>query len=302
MTRILEYTVQETKVKAEIFLKAQGFSTRLITELKYLEEGITRNGQKIFTNEFLYKDEVIRIALPIGETSEGIVPTELPFPIVYEDEDIVVVDKPSGMAIHPSQGNFLSTLANAALFHYQQKGIPFVFRAINRLDKDTSGLLVLAKHSLSACILSEDMKNRAIHRTYLAIVLGETEQHGTIDAPIARVADSTIERCVDFSRGARAVTHYDTVYQEKVGDDTYSLVSAKLETGRTHQIRVHFSYINRPLLGDFLYNPNFEKIKRQALHSHILQFVHPISKEMMVFSSNLPQDMLSCFVNCCKFV
>lgn len=300
--RILEYLVQEREVKTEFFLKAHGFSTRLITELKHLEDGITRSGQKIFTNELLYQGEKIRISLPIDEVSTGIVPTDLPFPVVYEDEDIVVVDKPTSMAIHPSQGNFSSTLANAAAFYYQKKGVPIVFRAINRLDKDTSGLLILAKHSLSACILSESMKKHEIQRTYLAIVAGNTEKIGTIDAPIARVADSTIERCVNFSHGARAVTHYKTIYQEAQENATYSLVSVQLETGRTHQIRVHFSYINRPLLGDFLYNPNYEKIKRQSLHSHLLQFYHPITKEYMTFSSPLPQDMVDCFDNFCDYL
>ena len=164
-----------------------------------------------------------------------------------------------------------------------------VYRAINRLDRDTTGLLILARHSLSAAILSEMVKNRQIHREYLAVATGKVPESGVIDAPISRVDGSTIERCVDFDRGEAARTHYRSIFYDPVTN--CSLVSLKLETGRTHQIRVHLKYLGHPLPGDFLYCPDFSLIRRQALHSHKLTFLHPLSGEEMCFLAPLPADM-----------
>lgn len=293
MNRILNYLIKTTEkgIKTETFLKQQGYSNLLIIKLKQIPFGISMKGEKIFTNHILKTGDILNIQIPPDIPSEHIVPTKLDFEIIFEDEDILVVNKPIDMPIHPSQGNFSNTLANALVYYYQQQNTPFVFRVMNRLDRNTSGLVLIAKNPLSACILSKAVKERRIKRTYQAIVSGIAPDFGTINAPIARVCDSTIQRCVDFERGSHAITHYKKLSSH----DNLSLVCVKLETGRTHQIRVHFQYINHPLIGDYLYHPDFSKINRQALHSYQLKFNHPISSEEMEFSCPLPTDMLSCF-------
>jgi 23S rRNA pseudouridine1911/1915/1917 synthase len=206
---------------------------------------------------------------------------------VYEDEDILVLNKPSDTPIHPSQGNYDNSLANGVKYYYDKQGIKFVFRCINRLDRDTTGLVVIAKNMLSGAALNLAMVNRQIHRTYLAVVKGELPEEGTIDFPIARKDGSTVERCVDFDCGEHAVTHFERV--EK--NEKYSLARIWLETGRTHQIRVHMNAIGHPLPGDFLYHNDRSEIGRQALHSWRLEFVHPVTGEMMQFEQPLPEDM-----------
>lgn len=194
------------------------------------------------------------------------------------------------MPIHPSMNNHDNTLANAVAYYYQSQGIPYVFRCVNRLDRDTTGLTVLAKHMLSAGILSEMVRNRNLHREYLALVSGITlPESGIINAPIARVEGSTIEREVNFEKGESAITHYKVIKRDS--SRNLSLISLCLETGRTHQIRVHMKHLGYPLIGDFIYNPDKTYISRQALHSYRLTFTHPITGENMDFISPLPNDM-----------
>ena len=217
-----------------------------------------------------------------------------PFPwIRYEDRDLLVVNKAAGVPIHPSQGNHDNTLANGIAWYLGEKGEAATYRAINRLDRDTTGLLILARHALSACMLSEMVRTHAIRRCYLAAASGLVPPEGVIDAPIARTCDSTIERCVDFERGDSARTHYRTLCYNR--DTDCSLVELRLETGRTHQIRVHMKHIGHPLPGDFLYNPDYRLIGRQALHSWQLDFIHPIKKEPLHFEAPLPEDMRRLF-------
>ena len=192
------------------------------------------------------------------------------------------------MPRHPSLNNYRNSLANALMYYYQAQGLPFIFRCTNRLDRDTSGLTVIAKHLVSSSILSALAVNHEITREYLAIVRGiPAPSAGTINAPIGRTGSSLIERKIDFENGEHAVTHY-RVLDTKNG---HSLVSLILETGRTHQIRVHMKYIGYPLIGDYLYNPDMEHMRRQALHSYRLAFRHPISGEQMAFTAPLPEDM-----------
>lgn len=194
------------------------------------------------------------------------------------------------MPIHPSINNHEKTLANAVMYYFREKGEAFVYRCVNRLDRDTSGLLILAKNMFSAAVLYRQSAERRIHREYLAIAAGEIPEEGIIDAPIARAADSAIMRCVDFSCGERAVTHYRRLLYSKEND--CSLLRIRLETGRTHQIRVHMKYIGHPLLGDFLYHPTaIEQMKRQALHSWSLAFTHPVTGKQMHFTALPPSDM-----------
>lgn len=264
-----------------------------------MEESVICNGTWSYLNRSLSIGDELTIHIKEEQSSDKILPIEYPLDIRYEDEDLMVLNKPAGMPIHPSFHHYEHTLANALTYYFESRQIPFVFRCINRLDKDTSGLTIVAKHMLSANLLSkmvaaktlQDDTTSAIHREYLAIVQGCPEPpFGTIDAPIARVNDSIIEREVNFRQGERAVTHY-RVLREKNG---YSLVSLILETGRTHQIRVHMKYIGYPLIGDSIYNPDMTVISRQALHSHKLSFPHPITKEMMTFTAPLPEDMRQC--------
>lgn len=293
MNRTLIYPISEQHngMTIQEFLKAQGFSSQNIIELKKMPESVLINGEWVYLTRRLCDGEELVIHIQENDVSEKIPPVKLPLQIVYEDEDILVANKPADMPIHPSLNNYENSLANAVAYYYAEQGKPFVFRCINRLDRDTSGLTVIAKHMVSAGILSSmvaDKKASGMTREYLAIVRGMvTPAQGTIDAPIARKDSSVIERVVDFERGERAITHYK-VLETKNG---HSLVSLQLETGRTHQIRVHMKHLGFPLIGDYLYNPDMEHISRQALHSYKLSFLHPITKEPMTFTAPLPEDM-----------
>lgn len=291
MRRTLEYqiTAQENHITILDYLKSKGYSHPLIVHLKKTPKGIRKNGVWSYVSDRIHEGDRLSICWEETKGSKGIEPVCLPFPVVYEDEDILVVNKPADMPIHPSMNNHDNTLANAAMYYFREKGECFTYRCVNRLDRDTSGLTILAKNMLSAAILSRNTGLKSISREYLAIVHGNTPDDGTIDAPIARAEASAIERCVDFEQGEPAVTHYHKL-QYNAGKNL-SLIRLKLETGRTHQIRVHMKYIGFPLIGDFLYNPDFTYIKRQALHSTCLSFIHPITGIAMRLEAPLPEDM-----------
>ena len=291
MKRIFQYTISPAFEGETIqsYLKYLNYSSQIITHLKRTKNGILLNGIWGRVRDILHENDILTITLIETESSENIVATELPLDIVYEDEDLMIINKAADTPIHPSQGNYDNTLANAVAYHFQQKRETFVYRCINRLDRDTTGLLILAKHMYSASLLSEMVQNREIHREYLAIASGFVPDQGIIEAPIGRVDGSTIERQVDFQNGDYACTHYKRIDFQ----NGYSLVSLKLATGRTHQIRVHMKHIGHPLPGDFLYNPDYSVIQRQALHSHRLEFLHPITHKKMEFTAPLPEDMNS---------
>ena len=235
-------------------------------------------------------DEVV---FSVPESVEpDIEPENIPLDILYEDEDILVLNKPADMPVHPSAGNYENTLANGVAWYYKQQGKAFVYRCINRLDRDTTGVLVLAKNPLSGALLSAQMKQRQIRRTYLALTDGIPPERGTISAPVARMDASVITREVNFERGEAAVTHYERL----AVSNGYALVELHLDTGRTHQIRVHMKYIGCPLPGDFLYHPVFDRIERQALHSFQLEFTHPITGEPMCFLAPVPEDFRRAFL------
>lgn len=292
MSRIFHYTIpKEFEGKPLLsFLKEQRFSSPIITHLKRTERGILLNQEWGRVRDILHERDSLTLTLTEGETSDNIVPVPLPLEIIYEDEDLMVVNKQAGMPIHPSQGNYDNTLANAVAYLYHVRKEPFVYRCINRLDRDTTGLLILAKNMYNASLLSDMVKNREIHREYLAVATGLVPEQGVIDQPIGRVSGSTIEREVNSETGDAARTHFQRLAYE----NGYSLVSLRLETGRTHQIRVHMKYIGHPLPGDFLYNPDYSNIKRQALHSYRLSFSHPIDGTPLTFTAPLPDDM-RCF-------
>lgn len=275
----------------ETFLKERGYSKKLISKLRRTPCGLTIAAQPVYTTHRLKEGEILHVRIVEDSPSEQIAATPMDIPILYEDADLLIINKPADMPVHPSLGNYTNTLANGLAYYFSQKGEDFTFRTINRLDRDTTGLLIVAKHLLSACILYRMAAERQLHRTYLAAVTGRLEGRGTIHAPIARKPDSILSRCVDFEKGEAAVTHYQAL-EYKNG---YTLAQVVLETGRTHQIRVHMQYIGHPIPGDFLYNPDYAGIHRQALHSFGLEFSHPITGRPMTFLAPLPKDMVQLF-------
>ena len=290
MERIITYTIDNasTGLRIEQYLRRRGYSYQNLARLKKMRESILLNGAWTYMRTAVKDGDILTVHIQEPESSPNIPPVKLPLDIVYEDEDIVVVNKPAGMPVHPSLNNYENSLANGLMYYYQEQGKPFIFRCTNRLDRDTSGLTVVAKHMVSSSILSSMGMRHEITREYLAIVRGALKpSEGTIDAPIGRTGSSLIERKIDFENGERAVTHYRVVEEH----NGHSLVSLILETGRTHQIRVHMKYIGHPLVGDYLYNPDMEYIDRQALHSHRLSFTHPVTGEKMEFTAPLPTDM-----------
>lgn len=290
MNRTLSYDIlpPENGLRVEQYLRRRGYSRQNLVELKKMPQSVLVNGTWYHLNEKLAAGETLTIHIQELESSLQIPPVCIPLDIVYEDEDIIVINKPAGMPIHPSMNNYTNSMANGLAWYYQNQGKPFIFRCTNRLDRDTSGLTVVAKHMLSSNILSGMAVRHEIRRQYLAIVRGTViPAEGTICALLSRKPGSIIERTVDFEQGETAITHYHTV-TEKNG---HSLVSIELETGRTHQIRIHMKYLGFPLLGDYLYNPDMEHIQRQALHSHRLNFSHPVTGEELDFAAPLPRDM-----------
>ncbi len=290
MNRTLTYEINSEYAGYSIdkYLKSQGYSSANITAIKKMPNNVVINGEWVHMNRKLQAGEILTVNITEDNSSEKIPPVKMDLDIVYEDEDIIVINKPAGLPIHPSLNHYEDSLANGLAYYYEAQNKPFIFRCANRLDKNTSGLTVIAKHLVSGNILSTMVKNREFHREYYAIVRGHLDEpKGTIDAPIGRVGDSIITRQVDFENGERAITHYEVIDEQK----GHSLISIHLETGRTHQIRVHFKYIGHPLIGDHLYNPDFEYMTRQALHSHKISFIHPITKKAMEFIAPLPDDM-----------
>lgn len=261
------------------------FSRRSIVAMKKCRGAII-NGSASHMKAILKEHDIVEVHIEDSE-SETIFPEQMELNIVYEDDDIIVINKPSNMPVHPTRKHIMGTLANGLVYYWMGKGEAIKIRPINRLDKDTSGLVVFAKnahiqHLLSFCIGKEEFK-----KEYIAIVHGRVEPaEGTINQPIAREVEKAMKRIVHES-GDHAVTHYKTV---GVLED-YSVIRLVLETGRTHQIRVHMAYAGHPLLGDTLYGGNTELISRQALHAGRITMLHPISKEWHSFEAPIPEDM-----------
>ena len=294
MERVLEYIISSDTNPVTVldFLKQEGFSRHILSSMKNSSGNcIVLNGERGFGRSVLKEGDRLVVTVPEVESGENIIRTEMDLDILYEDEDILVINKPAGMPVHPSMGNYENTLANGIAWYFSRKGEDFVYRCINRLDRDTTGALILAKNPLSAAVLSVQMKRRQIRRTYLALVDGVLPESGVVDAPIARMEGSVITREVNFETGESAVTHYERLAVGRY----YSLAELHLETGRSHQIRVHMKYIGHPLPGDYLYHPDYRRIQRQPLHSFQLEFTHPITKEPMLFTAPVPEDFRIAF-------
>lgn len=290
MNRNIDYIIDEDSagLRVEQFLRRKRYSGQNLSEIKRMPKSILVNRVHYYMRQELSKGDHLQVRICETQNSEKIPPTKLPLDIIYEDEDLLVLNKPAGMPIHPSLNNYTNSMANALAYYFQSQGKPFIFRCCNRLDRDTSGLTIVSKHLVSGSILSDMTKYREVHRKYLAIARGSvTPSEGTIQAPLGRKEGTIIERTVDWEHGEDAVTHYKVVKEA----NGHSLVSLRLETGRTHQIRIHMKYLGYPLIGDYLYNPDMEYMTRQALHSHHMEFTHPITGEHMSFTAPLPEDM-----------
>lgn len=291
MNRNIDYIIDEDSagLRVEQFLRRKRYSGQNLSEIKRMPKSILVNGVHYYMRQELSTGDHLQVRICETQNSEKIPPTKLPLDIIYEDEDLLVLNKPAGMPIHPSLNNYTNSMANALAYYFQSQGKPFIFRCCNRLDRDTSGLTIVSKHLVSGSILSDMTKYREVHREYLAIARGSVSpSEGTIQAPLGRKEGTIIERTVDWEHGEDAVTHYKVVKEA----NGHSLVSLRLETGRTHQIRIHMKYLGYPLIGDYLYNPDMEYMTRQALHSHHMEFTHPITGEHMSFTAPLPEDMV----------
>lgn len=238
-------------------------------------------------------NDKIEILIPEPEKLE-LLPEDIPLDITYEDKDIVVVYKPKGMVVHPAVGNYTGTLVNALLYHCKNlSSINGVIRPgiVHRIDKDTSGLLVVAKNDKAHASLAEQFKEHSIKRVYHAIIYGNIkDDSGTIDLPIGRHQTNRLKMAVTDTNSKNAITHYEVI--ERFGNFTY--ISARLETGRTHQIRVHMAYLQHPLLGDIVYGPKKSKynIEGQLLHAKVIGFMHPTTGIYMEFDSDLPKHFI----------
>lgn len=262
------------------FLKSEvKMSSRLIKTLKRVENGLQCNGEHVRTIDKVKTGDKITINMPNIEILVGT--TDEVLDVVYEDEDILIINKPPTMPIHETRNHQGNTLMNAVLGYLSAKGKSISFRAIGRLDRGTSGLVLCALNPYIAASLSG-----AIEKTYLAISSKKFEGSGTINAPIYRPQPPKTFRCVD-SRGNRAVTHYEVISS----GENYSLLKINLETGRTHQIRVHFSHLDAPLYGDDMYGEMSGKLTHQALHCFEMKFIHPVTKEKIEVQGQMPKDM-----------
>ena len=283
----IEYRVtnDHDNQKVSTILRSQlKFSRGAIRRLKRCA-GLTVNDQAVRLNALVQAGDLIRVDFQDDE--QPVIPQDMPLDILYEDEHVLAVDKPSNLLVHPLSYHLLDTLANGVIYHWQRQGLSSKFRAVSRLDKDTSGVVLIAKNSYSCHQLAVQMKNGLCRREYLAVVQGRIAvDSGSIDLPIGRPIDGSLIFGVT-AQGKEAVTHF-TVMQRFAGA---SLVKLRLETGRTHQIRVHLRHFGYPLMGDDLYGGSLELIQRQALHSWRLEFTHPVTKEHMQLEAPLPADL-----------
>lgn len=266
-------------------------SRRIVTRLKGEEDGIMLNSEKVTVRAVLSTGDVLSLGIFDADDNGNIVPVDMDISILFEDDDIMAVNKPYGVPTHPSHNHYTDSLANGIAYYFQKKGIPFVFRSVNRLDRDTSGIVIVAKNQMAAQRLSKELICGNVHKCYTAIVTGVTEENGIINAPIRRREESIIERivCSEEEGGQHAVTEYCKVASK----NGMSLLKVYPKTGRTHQIRVHMAYIGHPILGDTLYGKADagNGIDRQALHCSSMSFKHPMTGELITITADLFDDM-----------
>ena len=268
------------------FLKREKISSNLLKRLKKIPNGIQVNKKHENVNYILKVNDVLELRADdfFDDENEYLEPLDIPLEIVYEDENLTVVNKPSNMPTHESLNNRGNTLANALRYRYLGK--PYVFRATNRLDKDTSGLVITANNRYYASLLSEKIKKGEIKKEYIAVVTGRLEGEGVIDAPIDRIEQSIIKRVVRED-GERAVTKYKSL----IANNEISVVLLMPETGRTHQIRVHSKHMGHPIVGDKTYGIKNHKfnLEGQLLHAKKLELTHPTTGKRMMFECDIPE-------------
>lgn len=279
--RILKFICDRDDISVKSVLKNHWrLASSVITALKKTG-GILLNNKVVTVRAIMNRDDELKLIIPEVD-SDNIVKTKGDLHILYEDEDILCINKPSGMPTHPSQNHYDDTLANLVCYYYRHE--PFVFRVSNRLDRYTSGVVIIAKNMYSASFLCTNVSRKNMTKTYYAVCRGFFDvKHGTISASIARCDGSTIKREVS-PEGQYAVTHYE-VTEER--DDT-SVIKLIPETGRTHQIRVHMAYSGHPLINDFLYDDNYDAKSHFYLHCHTITFEHPTTKKLMTIEAPLP--------------
>lgn len=282
----LKYTIKNNKININKILQNElNISSRLLYKL-IKNKRILLNGNICDTRSTPNIEDTLILDFNYEEDNSNIVPTEMNLDIIFEDEWILIINKPAGIAIHPSILHYSDSLCNGIRFYFDSINLKKKIRPVNRLDLNTSGLVVFAKcEYIQECLISQ-MKNNQFKKEYLAICNGILEKnHGTIDLPIARKENSIIERCIS-ENGQSSITHYEVLKQF----DNYCLVKCTLETGRTHQIRIHMCAIGHPLIGDSLYGCISNFINRQALHCYRLSFLHPVHKKLIDFCGEIPLD------------
>lgn len=265
-------------------------SARLLSTL-IKKKCITVNNQLTDTRNTIKSEDIICINFNYEEDNSNIVPTKMDLSIIYEDEWLLIINKPAGIAIHPSILHFSDSLSNGVRYYFDSINLKKKIRPVNRLDFNTSGIVIFAKCEYIQQCLSLQMANHTFEKNYLALIDGIlSHKRGTINLPIARKPNSIIERCIDFENGQNSITHYEVFKEFK--NTNKSLVKCTLETGRTHQIRVHFSAIGHPLIGDSLYGSPSSLISRQALHCYRVCFIHPVTEKKICLESSMPKDFL----------
>ncbi len=279
------------KTVLDVMRRTLGISGATVKHLKFKENGITVDGEHATVRRVLHIGEVLSLAIEDTETPEKLTPCDLGLHIAYEDGDAVVPDKPANMPTHQSFGHYGDTVANALAFRYTSMGEAYVFRPVNRLDRNTSGLLLIARNRLSAAFLSNAMQSGKIHKKYIAILRGRlADKEGVIDTYMRRTAQSIIVRevCGEETGADRAITQYSVICES----ESHTMVCATPVTGRTHQLRVHFAYLGAPIEGDDLYGKESALIGRHALHSFMLSFPNRDGTQMTL-TAPLHEDMYS---------
>ena len=289
----LKYIVKDNEkfdnVKEVLKTKFE-ISDRLLLKLK--------SAHKIFLNDVcctpraeVHSNDIIEVLIDFQEDNSNIVPKKINLDIIYEDDCLLVLNKPAGIPVHPSMLHYEDSLSNGVKHYYDSINLNKKIRPVNRLDKDTSGIVIFAKNEYIQECLIRQMKCNLFKKEYIAICNGFLDtRNGTINAPIARKDGSIIERCVN-KNGDYAITHYNVIDEIIKDGCKFSVLHICLETGRTHQIRVHLAYIGHPIIGDSLYGSYSSLISRQALHSYKVSFIHPISNNKICLEAPLYEDM-----------
>ena len=289
---MLKYEVSNNIYKnvKEILLSHFRISNRLLVKLKK-NQRIFLNGEKVYVTTPIKINDIIEVDIDFEEESENIVPTKIDLDIIFEDEYMLIINKPPHIAIHPSILHYENSLSNGIAYYFKSKNIRKKIRPVNRLDRDTSGIVIFAKNEYVQESLINQMKQNKFEKKYIALLDGFLEKtSGTINAPIGRKENSIIER-ITSENGVPSITHFNLLKHFEINNNKLSLVEFTLETGRTHQIRVHSKHIGHPIIGDSLYGKTSELISRQALHAYKICFIHPISKKSLCFETNFPKDI-----------